>query len=90
MLWITMEWETIKDNIMKERYSKHDFKSMKVFKIWNVSPQDMLDEIIRIDKQCHDNPSEQYKPTFYISKSLEYIREVYSHIWIVTGKHSKS
>lgn len=63
---------------MKERYSKHDFKSMKVFKIWNVSPQDMLDEIIRIDKQCHDNPSEQYKPTFYIGKSLEYIREVYS------------
>jgi len=63
---------------MKERYSKHDFKSMKVFKIWNVSPQDMLEEIIRIDKQCHDNPSEQYKPTFYIGKSLEYIREVYS------------
>ena len=48
-----------------------------VRKIWNVEPQKMLDEIIKIDKQCHDDPSEQYKPTFYIGKDLDYIREVY-------------
>ena len=62
---------------MKERYSKHDFKTMKVFKIWNVPPQEMLDYIIKTDKKCFDNPSEQYKPTFYVGKPLSYIREVY-------------
>ena len=50
---------------------------MKVRKIWNVEPQKMLDDIIAIDKQSFDNPSEQYKPTFYIGKDLDYIREVY-------------
>ena len=50
---------------------------MKVRKVWNIEPQKMLDEIIKIDKQCHDDPSEQYKPTFYIGKDLDYIREVY-------------
>lgn len=48
-----------------------------VRKIWNVEPQVMLDEIIKIDKQCFDDPSEQYKPTFYVGKPLDYIREVY-------------
>ncbi len=48
-----------------------------VRKVWNVDPQKMLDEIIAIDKQSFDDPSEQYKPTFYIGKSLDYIREVY-------------
>ena len=48
-----------------------------VRKVWNVEPQKMLDEIIAIDKQSFDDPSEQYKPTFYIGKSLDYIREVY-------------
>ena len=48
-----------------------------VRKVWNVEPQKMLDEIIAIDKQSFDNPSEQYKPTFYIGKPLDYIREVY-------------
>ena len=37
----------------------------------------MLDSIIKIDKQCFDDPSEQYQPTFYIGKDLDYIREVY-------------
>ena len=50
---------------------------MKVKKVWNIEPQKMLDDIIAIDKQCHDDPSEQYKPTFYIGKDLDYIREVY-------------
>lgn len=50
---------------------------MKVKKVWNVEPQKMLDEIIKIDKQCYDDPSEQYKPSFYIGKDLDYIREVY-------------
>ena len=62
---------------MKDRYSQHDEKSMKVFKIWNVQPQVMLDYIIKTDKECFDNPSEQYKPTFYVGKPLSYIREVY-------------
>ena len=48
-----------------------------VRKVWNVEPQKMLDEIIAIDKQSFDDPSEQYKPTFYIGKPLDYIREVY-------------
>ena len=48
-----------------------------VRKVWNVDPQKMLDEIIAIDKQSFDDPSEQYKPTFYIGKPLDYIREVY-------------
>ena len=48
-----------------------------VRKVWNVESQKMLDEIIAIDKQSFDDPSEQYKPTFYIGKDLDYIREVY-------------
>ncbi len=48
-----------------------------VRKVWNVEPQKMLDEIIAIDKQSFDDPSEQYKPTFYIGKDIDYIREVY-------------
>ena len=50
---------------------------MKVKKVWNIEPQKMLDSIIKIDKQCFDDPSEQYQPTFYIGKDLDYIREVY-------------
>jgi len=61
---------------MKERYSKHDFKTMKVFKIWNVPPQKMLDYILEADK-ANGRASEEYQPTFYIGKSLQYIREVY-------------
>ena len=50
---------------------------MKVNKVWTKTPQEMLDYIIQTDKQCFDNPSEQYKPSFYIGKELAYIREVY-------------
>ena len=50
---------------------------MKVKKVWNIEPQKMLDSIIKTDKQCFDDPSEQYQPTFYIGKDLDYIREVY-------------
>ena len=61
---------------MKERYSKHDFKTMKVFKIWNIPPQKMLDTIIKMDReQGYSAPD--YGASFYIGKSLEYIREVY-------------
>lgn len=49
----------------------------KVEKVWTKTPQEMLDYIIQTDKQCFDNPSEQYKPSFYIGKELAYIREVY-------------
>ena len=48
-----------------------------VRKVWNVEPQAMLDYIIVTDNQCFDDPSEQYKPSFYIGKDLAYIREVY-------------
>tara|TARA_A100001011_G_scaffold380325_1_gene447514 strand:- start:3658 stop:3906 length:249 start_codon:yes stop_codon:yes gene_type:complete len=49
----------------------------KVEKVWTKTPQEMLDYIIQNDKECFDNPSEQYKPSFYIGKDLAYIREVY-------------
>ena len=49
----------------------------KVEKVWTKTPQEMLEYIIQTDKQCFDNPSEQYKPSFYIGKDLAYIREVY-------------
>ena len=50
---------------------------MKVNKVWTKTPQEMLDYVIQTDKECFDNPSDQYKPTFYIGKPLDYIREVY-------------
>ena len=62
---------------MKERYSEHDFKTMKVFKTWNVPPQKMLDYILEADKSNGLHKEGDYSPTFYIGKSLQYIREVY-------------
>jgi hypothetical protein len=50
---------------------------MKVNKVWTKTPQEMLDYIIQNDKECFDDPSDQYKPSFYIGKELAYIREVY-------------
>ena len=50
---------------------------MKVNKVWTKTQQEMLDYIIETDKECNDNPSDQYKTTFYIGKPLDYIREVY-------------
>ena len=62
---------------MKETRDHFNEKNLHVQMKWNVEPQKMLDEIIAIDKQSFDDPSEQYKPTFYIGKDLGYIREVY-------------
>ena len=49
----------------------------KVQKVWTKTPQEMLDYIIQTDKECFDDPSDQYKPSFYVGKDLSYIREVY-------------
>ena len=62
---------------MKEARDHFTEKNLHVQMKWNVEPQKMLDEIIAIDKESFDDPSEQYKPTFYVGKSLKYIREVY-------------
>ena len=47
-----------------------------VRKVWNVEPQKMLDYILEADK-ANGRASEEYQPTFYIGKDLDYIREVY-------------
>ena len=49
----------------------------KVQKVWTKSAQEMLDEILRIDKENGLNKQEYYSPTFYIGKNIAYIREVY-------------
>ena len=49
----------------------------KVQKVWTKTPQEMLDYIIQTDKESFDDPSDQYKPSFYIGKGVSYIREVY-------------
>ena len=49
----------------------------KVEKVWTKTAQEMLEYIIETDKATFDNPSDQYKPSFYIGKELAYIREVY-------------
>ena len=47
---------------------------MKVQMIWNIKPQKMLDTIIKMDReQGYSAPD----ASFYVGKSLEYIREVY-------------
>ena len=51
-------------------------KINQVNKVWTKSPQEMLDYIIQVDKECH-GVGELYSPSFYIGKSLSYIREVY-------------
>ena len=50
--------------------------SMKVRKVWNIEPQVMLDYILEADR-ANGRASEEYQPTFYINKPLDYIREVY-------------
>ena len=50
---------------------------MKVQKVWNIEPQKMLDYILEIDKANGLHEEEDYTPTFYIGKDLNYIREVY-------------
>ena len=48
-----------------------------VRKVWNVEPQQMLDYILEADKSNGMHRDEDYSPTFYIGKDLDYIREVY-------------
>ncbi len=48
-----------------------------VRKVWNVEPQQMLDYILEADKSNGMHREEDYSPTFYIGKDLDYIREVY-------------
>ena len=50
---------------------------MKVNKVWNVEPQKMLDYILEADRSNGLHKQEDYSPTFYIGKDLDYIREVY-------------
>jgi hypothetical protein len=47
-----------------------------VHMVWNIKDQDMLDTIIKMDReQGYSAPD--YGASFYIGKSVEYIREVY-------------
>ena len=50
---------------------------MKVKKVWNIEPQVMLDYILEADRSNGLHKEEDYSPTFYIGKDLDYIREVY-------------
>ena len=40
----------------------------KVNKVWTRTPQEMLDEILKIDKENGLHKDEDYSPTFYIGK----------------------
>ena len=55
----------------------HTMRTNQVNKVWTKSPQEMLDYIIQTDKDMRENPSDEYKPSFYIGKGIAYIREVY-------------
>ena len=48
-----------------------------VRKVWNIEPQEMLDYILEADRSNGLHKEEDYSPTFYIGKDLDYIREVY-------------
>ena len=50
---------------------------MRVRKVWNIEPQVMLDYILEADKSNGLHKEEDYSPTFYVGKDLDYIREVY-------------
>ena len=50
---------------------------MRVRKVWNIEPQVMLDYILEADRSNGLHKEEDYTPTFYIGKDLDYIREVY-------------
>ena len=47
-----------------------------VRKVWNIESQKMLDTIIKIDRE-NSLSAPDYGASFYVGKSLEYIREVY-------------
>lgn len=50
---------------------------MRVRKVWNIEPQVMLDYILEADRSNGLHKEEDYSPTFYIGKDLDYIREIY-------------
>ena len=61
---------------MKETRDHFREKNLHVQMKWNVEPQKMLDTIIKMDKeQGYSAPD--YGASFYVGKSLKYIREVY-------------
>ena len=61
---------------MKETRDHFTEKNLHVQMKWNVEPQKMLDTIIKMDKeQGYSAPD--YGASFYVGKSLKYIREVY-------------
>ena len=62
---------------MKETRDHFTEKNLHVQMKWNVEPQVMLDEILKIDKANGLHESEDYNPMFYVGKSLKYIREIY-------------
>ena len=61
---------------MKETRDHFREKNLHVQMKWNVEPQKMLDYILEADKSS-GRDSEEYSPSFYVGKSLKYIREVY-------------
>ena len=52
---------------------------MRVRKVWNIEPQAMLDYILEADRSNGLHKEEDYSPTFYIGKDLNYIREIYEN-----------
>ena len=62
---------------MKEERDSFWEKNLSVHMKWNIEPQKMLDYILEADKTNGLNKSEDYSPTFYIGKDLNYIREIY-------------
>ena len=61
---------------MKEERDSFWEKNLKVKMTWNIEPQKMLDTIIKIDRENGFSAPDD-GASFYVGKSLEYIREVY-------------
>jgi hypothetical protein len=61
---------------MKEERDSFWEKNLKVKMTWNIEPQKMLDTIIKIDRENGLSAPDD-GASFYVGKSLEYIREVY-------------
>lgn len=61
---------------MKEERDSFSEKNLKVKMTWNVEPQKMLDTIIKIDRENGFSAPDD-GASFYVGKSLEYIRDVY-------------
>jgi len=64
---------------MNETRDTFTEKNMKVYKIWNIEPQSMLDYILEADRSNGMHKEEDYTPAFYVGKDLAYIREVYEN-----------